>query len=421
MSSDAYEIRGLLRRHHDLAKQSVNLNAACNLPSNLVREIASSDALRIITAQVRGRSVYGGTKYLDKAIQNSTELARRLFRADFASINPMSGNIAILSALLGLLEPDHVLVNTPSEYGGYPLPDRLRSHAHYPFHVKYFPFNPDEWNINLEDAIQSVIRLKPHILMLGSADMLFPHPARELSNVAQEVGAITVFDGAHVLGLIAGGEFQDPLNEGCSVLTGGTNKSFPGPHRGIILVKGDREVFDKVEAPSRPPPLLQSTCDLGTTIAVGIACAEMLEFGQDYVHQVVRNARVLGEALHQHGVQGLVCPHRGFTNSHMLIQRVGTSLASDEGFEVKEKLEEANIFVDAVVRYGVGEVTRRGMKEGEMKHLAELIAKVLVEHIDPKKVRVEVSELSARFQNVEYSFEQMKDAFAYFDLAQSLR
>lgn len=417
MSEDAYQIRDLVKRHHEISKRSINLNAASNLPSNLVREIASSDALRRITAQMRGKSVYGGTKYLDAAIEKSTELARKLFRADFVSIKPMTGNIAIMSALIGLLQPNHTLVNTPSVYGGYPLPDRLRDHVHYPFHVEYFPCNAEEWNIDLDRAIQTVVDLKPNLLMLGNADMLFPHPARELSKVAREIGAITVFDGAHILGLVAGGEFQDPLNEGCAVLTGGMNKSFPGPHRGIILVKGDAGLFDRVEAPVRPPPLLQSTFDLGLTITVGIACAEMLEFGRDYARQVVRNAQALGEALHTHGVQDLLCPQRGFTKSHMLIQRVGGSLASDEGFQIKEKLEAANIFVDAVVRYGVGEVTRRGMKENEMKHLAELIAKVLVERTEPEKVRVEVEKLAEQFRNVSYSFDQMNDAFAYFDLA----
>jgi glycine hydroxymethyltransferase len=107
------------------------------------------------------------------------------------------------------------------------------------------------------------------------------------------------------------------------------------------LVRGERKLFDKVEKAVQSPPLLQSTFDLGTTIAAGIACTEMLEYGRDYARQVVGNARALGESLHKHGLQGLLSPHRGFTKSHMAIQKgrcVAQLSLSDE--RTKTDLEE---------------------------------------------------------------------------------
>lgn len=416
MASEAARIRGAIRKHHEVRRVSIDLSPATNLPSNYVREIVASDAFRRVVEKKNGHLFFGGTGNLSDALSIAEELARKLFKADRVSLSPITGNLAILSVILGLARPGDFIMNP--EYGGYGLPLRLASPDTLNLRLEGLPVNRDDLTIELNQSLAKIERVKPKVVMLGASYFLFPHPVREINRVASGVGATVVYDGAHVLGLIAGGAFQDPLGEGCPILTGSTNKTLPGPHRGIIAVRGDEDLFAKAVAAVEPPPLLQSTCDVGSTIAVGITCAEMLEFGHEYASQVIKNAQTLGRALHSEGVEDLMGANRGFTGSHMVIQRIG-DLASESAVRIQERLELANIFVDFGIRYGTNEVTRRGMKEAEMKHIAELIASVVVRGADPVKIAAGVAELSSRFQNVHFTFDTTEEAFQYFEMTHS--
>ena len=410
----ALKIRGLVKKHHKRRKDCIGLNAAENIASTLVREIISSDACRRISVRSKGRRIYGGTEHLDEAIDVTCELAKKLFDADYVEI-PVTGNIAAFAVLLGLAKPGDTVLSLSSSdnNGGYPLPERL-SAAGYGIRVHHFPFNELEMNIDTPVAVDQICKLKPKLIMLGASEFLFPHPVKEVCEAAEDVDANVFYDGAHVLGLIAGGEFQDPFKEGVKILVGGTNKSFPGPHRGIILAKDEEELFDRIVNTLRSPPLLQSTYDLSTTVAVGIAMAEMLEYGKSYARQIIKNSKALARELHSQGID-LLCPHKDFTQSHQVIQKIG-DFCSAEAHQVKNKLEAANILVDCVVRYGTSEVTRRGMKEVEMKQIAELVRKVLIDGVDPNKVAGEVTEISRKFQKIHFCFETKDRAYEYFDL-----
>jgi glycine hydroxymethyltransferase len=405
------QILSLVDQSQRFRSHGLNMNCSENATSCLVRRVLASDAARRIsyTGPVK---LYGGTNYLDKALDICAHLAEKLFGADHASLWPLTGAVAVASVLFAFAGPgDRVMTIHPSN-GGWP---NLLFAKRW-FDARYFRNDRSAIGISLEKAVEDIYKYRPNIIMLGATIILFPAPIRELAKAAEEVGAVIFYDGVQDLGLIAGGQFQDPLREGCPIMAGGTNKSFPGPHRGIILTKGD-EAFERIERVSGQAPFdpfVQSSYDLAAAIAVGISLAEMLEYGRDYAKQVVSNCKALGRALHDGGID-IAYSEKDFTESHMILQRVGKTLpVSAEGHVVKEKLEEANIFVDAVPRYSTNELTRLGMKETEMKEVARLVRRVLLDNADPKKVAVEVSDLASQFQTLKYCFDEDDEAYKYF-------
>ena len=151
------------------------------------------------------------------------------------------------------------------------------------------------------------------IVLFGGSLFLFPHPIKEAREAADEVGATIMYDGAHVLGLIAGGQFQQPLKEGADLMMGSTHKTFPGPQGGIILShKENEKVIDEAVFPG-----VVSNHHLHHLLGLGIATAEMLEFGEAYAKQTIKNAQALGQAMYERGFD-VLCEDLGFTQSHQI-------------------------------------------------------------------------------------------------------
>ena len=232
-------------------------------------------------------------------------------------------------------------------------------------------------------------------MIFGASLITFPYPVRELAEVAHENGAQVGFDGSHVMGLIAGEHFQDPLKEGASALFGSTHKTLFGPQGGIILA--DKEHGEIMKAKIYPTFVDNAHWNR----IAALALAEMKKFGKAYAEQVIRNAKTLAGALCDHGFP-VTCQHLGFTQSHQVLLDYG---GFEQGRVVAERLQCANIIVDCGVRIGTCEVTRRGMKEGEMLKIAELIRRTVIDKEQPEKVKREVEKLCAEFQRIEYSFE----------------
>src|SRR5438309_10085544 len=200
------------------------------------------------------------------------------------------------------------------------------------------------------------------------------------------------------MGLIAGGTFQDPPREGAEVLSGSTHKTLPGPQHGILLSDSEDEKFVKRLQRAVFPGVV-SNHHLHAMAALGITLAEFLAFGRDYAAQIVRNAKALAQALHERGIKVLAEKH-GFTESHAVALDVA---AFGGGAAVAKGLEEANIITNknllpwdtspvkpSGVRLGSQELTRLGMKEPQMREVAELFARVAVKHEPSEQVAADV-------------------------------
>jgi glycine hydroxymethyltransferase len=281
--------------------------------------------------------------------------------------------------------------------GGYPgmwrpgLADLLK------LNVTPFPFSKKDMNIEVKAAKKIIPKAKPKAVIFGASLITFPHPVKDLARVARENGAFVGFDGSHVLGLIAGDQFQDPLREGAQVLFGSTHKSFFGPQGGIILANKEPGEFLK----EKIYPAFVDNAHWNRIAALTLALAEMRNFGKDYALQIVRNSKTLAKSLFDLGFP-VICSHLGFTESHQVILDYRDPRKARS---VAEKLQRANIILDCVIRVGTCEVTRRGMKEAEMLRIADLLRRVIVEEEKPETVKNDVAKLCGEFQKVEYCFD----------------
>jgi len=389
------EILSMVKKHEQWrGHECINLIPSENVMSPQARALMSSDLAHRYTSTYK---FYMGTRFTDEIEDYGEELAKKLFNAETADLRPLSGHIADLIFLATFAKRRDTVVCVSEPDGGYPgmwqtaLPKLLR------YKVVRFPFSTEERNINVEAAKDIIQQIKPGVIVFGASLILFPHPVHELTKVAHEVGTHVGFDGSHVLGLIAGKTFQDPLREGANALFGSTHKSFFGPQGGIFLAA--KEYGEKVK--KRIFPMYVDNAHWNRIAALTLALAEMTKFGEQYAMQVVMNAQALAKALSDYGFP-VVCPSLGFTKSHQVFLDYG---ANKIGKSVAKKLERANIIADCSVRLGTCEATRRGMKEEDMQQIAALMKRVVVDEEKPEKVKKDATKFAAEFQKVHYCFE----------------
>ena len=389
------ELLNLVKRHEEWrGKQCLNLIPSENIMSPTARGLLSSELAHRYTARDH---FYMGTSFTDEIEQYGEKLAKDVFKAETADLRPLSGHIADLIVLANLTKPGDTLLCLSPEDGGYPGMWKEGLAGLLKLKVVPFPFSKTERNIEVEEAKKTIKRVKPKIAIFGASLITFPHPVKDLIAVARENDAVVGFDGSHVLGLIGGAQFQDPLREGAQILFGSTHKTFFGPQGGIILADKKLGGFLK----EKIYPAFVDNAHWNRIAALTLALAEMKKFGRAYAAQVVRNSKTLAKALYDCGFP-VVCPHLGFTQSHQVILDYGDY---EKGRVIAEKLQRANIIADCVVRIGTCEITRRGMKEKEMTKVADLLKRTIIDNESPEKVKRDVSKLIGGFQKVEYCFE----------------
>jgi glycine hydroxymethyltransferase len=280
--------------------------------------------------------------------------------------------------------------------GGYPGISGDNAPSVLGIRVHYFPYVGEEANINLEGSIKLIEEKKPELVILGASFIPMPYPVAEISDAAHRVGALLAYDSSHVLGLVAGKRFQQPLAEGADIMMGSTHKSFPGPQGGIILGNSFGEIREE---------LLFKTVDnahFHRIAALAVTLEEMKRFGEAYADQVVKNSKKLANLLDEAKIP-LKCKSKGFTESHQILVNTWDfqSNFSKPWVEIVNKLEAANVIMDRAGRIGTSEATRMGMKEKEMEKICELILRV-VRGEETKRIKKEAEELKSRFTKVHY-------------------
>ena len=396
-------------------RECLNLLAPEALMSPTVR--------RLLSAEVGQRAAEGhigpvnrwfaGTRHIDEIESLCVELLKQLFGSAYAEhrlVASMIGNMAVYAALT---EPGDVVMSMTQPVGGHSS-NRLDGPAGIRgLKIVDVPFDPEELEVDLDLFARVGPLVRPKLVALGASMTLFPFPVRELAEIAAEWDGRVFFDGAHQLGLIAGGQFQDPLGEGAAVLAGSAGKTFSGPQSGVMVWNDPDLTAPLGEAVF---PALAATHQVNRVAALAAAAAELIAFGREYMAQIVANAQALGAALEERGVP-MLAAHKGFTRTHQVI---GDVRRFGGGLEAAGRLSEANIVTNknllpfdrpedwdrpSGLRIGTTEVTRLGMREPEMQRIADLVAAVLVERGDVDEVRRQVVELRLGFQQVRYCFE----------------
>ncbi|MCI4365258.1 MAG: serine hydroxymethyltransferase [Thermoplasmata archaeon] len=379
--SEEARLAGLVRAHDRWRGREVfNLLASENAVSARARKYLSSDLAGRYTLPLEvnfhGETIdnsYTGTRYTDQIETLANAAAARVFHARFATTRPLSGHIAALSALAPLLPAkSRILAIAPDEggYDGY-APGFIP--ALFGYTVRPLPADGPGFTVDPTRAAETIHRERPNAVVLGQSFFLFPYPLREIAEAAHAEGALVFYDASHVLGLLAGGEFQDPLREGADVVFGSTHKSFPGPQGGILFTDRD-DLFQQID-----PALVWRVFDnahWNRIAALGQTLLELERCGAEYARTIVANAQGLGRSLSDLGVP-LVAEAQGFTRSHQLhIDRPRLEATAHlRAGALARRLERQRLLIDLVGRIGTAEVTRLGLQPNDMPRLADLLVR----------------------------------------------
>jgi glycine hydroxymethyltransferase len=417
----AQSVRELTRKHNAWFKDSLPLIASENLMSPLAREVQNSDLNNRYAEGLPFKRYYQGNIFVDQIETICEDLAKDVFNCKFADVRSISGTVCNMAVLQALTKPRDKMTTVALSDGGHISHAKIGATGLRGIKTFNYPFDEKNMNIDVDGAKRLIREVKPKVALFGQSVFLFPTPIKELNDVFDEVGCKTWYDAAHVLGLIAGKKFQDPLKEGIDVISGSTHKTLPGPQHGMIVSDLTKEGLESALRRGVFPGVT-SNHHLHSVAALAVTLAETKEFGQDYAAQIIRNAKALGQALHERGMD-VLCEHLGFTESHTIVVDVEEFQG---GAKVAKDLESANIILnknllpwdsDPVrpcgIRIGSQELTRIGMKEKEMEEVAELIARVVVKGESPETVKASVVELKRQYTKVHYCFFDGEEGYDY--------
>jgi glycine hydroxymethyltransferase len=328
-----------------------------------------------------------GTRYIDEIEALCVELLKRVFRARYADHRLVASMIGNMTVYAAMTQPGDAIMSVTQPFGGHSSnrgdgPAGVRG-----LRIHDVPMDPVELEVDLDAFTKSARQVQPTLVSLGASMTLFPFPVAAMAEVVSEWGGRIFFDGAHQLGLIGGGQFQEPLREGAAELTGSAGKTFSGPQSGVIVWDDPNLTVPLTDAIF---PTLAATHQVNRVAALAAAAAEFLAFGQAYMALIVANAQALAGALHERGVP-MLAAHKGFTRTRQAIADV---TAFGAGETAANQLAAANIITNknliptdsaaawdhpGGLRIGTTEVTRWGMKAPEMARIADLIVDVLEE------------------------------------------
>lgn len=402
------EIDSLIEKHTAFRANCLNLIASETRPSPLVERLIVNDldhrygSYTGIDPRNRG---YPGNAYLTRMEEVAQDLAKRLFGAAYVDLRPLSGNIAGIIALFALGRPGDTVLEVRN---GHMYAAKL-ANSDLKVELKSIPIPWDEMNANIDlDRTVSLIREhRPRLVSIGSAQFLFPQPVRELRSAMDRYspGSFLVYDAAHVMGLIAGGRFQSPLNEGADVIITSTHKTLAGPQGGMILTN-ERDVAQRIA--KAISPLMIANHHLSRVPSLAGTFLEWMTCGEAHADAIVGNAKALGRAFHERGVP-VVGADLGFTESHTVLPVVD---AFGESGALVRRLEACHILVNAAgapremgkhgLRIGVQEVTRYGMTEADAPEVVGCILDSVSKR-DPEGAKERAIALAQRFDTVRFT------------------
>ena len=400
-----------------LYRDSIPMIASENIISPLVAKAVNSDLHGRYAEGLPGKRYYQGCDDFDTIENIGIESAKRVFNCQFANIQSISGTVSNMAALKALAKPGDTITAVSTSDGGHISHARMGAVGVRGLNVVTYPWDEERMEPDIDATCEIIRQTKPEIALFGQSVFLFPTPLQEIADTAHEVGAKVMYDGAHVLGLIAGGQFQDPLREGADVMTGSSHKTFPGPQGGFMLSNSDDEKFQRKLNNS----IFPGTCSsyhLHHVAGKAVALAEFEAFGADYARDIIANAKALGAALAAEGFD-VIAEDRGYTASHQILTRHG-GIDSGAGLRAAAILEDAGIITNmnmlpgdtkamtgpSGLRLGVPELTRVGMGTDEMQDVAGFFARALIAAEDSESVKIDVADFKSNYQTVKYCFEE---------------
>ncbi len=400
------EIFDLIELERERLNTGLQLIASENFTSPAVMEATGSVLTNKYSEGYPKKRYYGGNAVVDDIEQLAIDRVKELFGADHANVQPHAGANANMAVFLTMLNPGDTVMGMSLDHGGHLTHGSPVNASGKLYNFVSYEVTPSDERIDLEQLRERAHEHKPKMIIAGATAyprIIDPAPFRE---IADEVGALLMFDAAHIAGLIAGGVHPNPMPY-VDVMTFTTHKTLRGPRGGCILTTEEHAAaIDKSIFPGLQGGPLEN--HIGAK-AVAFREALQPEFS-DYAAQIVKNAAALAEALAARGFR-LVS---GGTDNHLLLVDLRPFDEELTGKVAQIALDEAGItlnkntipndprspFVTSGVRIGTPAVTTQGMREPEMDTIAELISQTLRNHQDSSviaDVKKSVNELCSAF------------------------
>ena len=400
-------INALCDAHHAYRDRTLNLIASENVMSPWVEQSIDL-GLGHRYGDYKGTDPaarkYTGNRHLTELDLLARDSLQEVFQCRHADVRPLSGHVAGIAVLMACCKPGDLILELDSAGGGHRLARKLNEAPLCPLTVESLPIDSESYNIDVKRTVAFIRERKPRIVILGSSLFLFPHPVKPLADALNEYGGILQFDASHVLGLIAGGAYPNPLKEGAHIITSSTHKTFAGPQGGVILTD-DSELFGRI-GPAIYPAIVTNH-HLHRLPALAAVAAEWKAFGHDHAAAVVTNARALAAALDAEKLP-VIGANLGYTATHTVL------ISSAEAPAMGKRLEDADILVTPVglpdelgggcLRLGVQEITRRGLTPEQAPTVAKLIAAAWRGDRPTDQISSEVAALVATWQDWKYTW-----------------
>lgn len=337
----------------------------------------------------------------------AAELAAEIFNAKYAEIRVPSGAIANLYGFMALTKPgDHIIV-PPASIGGHVTHHADGCAGLYGLISHEAPINADGYTIDVDALRAMALEVKPKLITIGGSLNLFAHPVAEIREIADEIGAYVLFDAAHQCGIIAGGAWDNPLDQGAHMMTMSTYKSLGGPPSGLI-VSNDAEIAQRLDAIAFPG--MTANFDAAKSAALAVTMLDWRDHGAAYANKMVSLAKALATALAEEGLP-VFAANQGFTTSHQFAiaaARFGGGQAASKTLRRAGFLAcGIGLPIDPVagdmngLRVGTPELVRWGMQEADAPRMAKLIKSALTCN-DPEALATEVSEWRGSFDTLHY-------------------
>lgn len=344
--------------------------------------------------------IFRGMNRVNAIEWSAMEVCKELFDADYVEMRCLSGLHAMQTTMVSLTQPGDMIMRFGVADGGHFATENIIKL--YGRKSCIYAFDRENLTIDLERTAEIVAREKPKLLYLDAMNYLFPFPIAALKEIVGDVPII--YDASHTLGLIAGGQFQNPLAEGADILQANTHKTLFGPQKGIILAK-NRELMERISYSLSQG--LVSSQHTASLLALCIALHECREHGAAFARQIIENAQFLASQMAALGIPVLARKDGAHThNHHFFIDLTGRLSASHE----MDRLLRAHLCVHRgipfrnvdALRIGVQEVTRRGYTRADLAQIAQWFADILVHRVEPETLAPAVIALAHARREIGY-------------------
>jgi glycine hydroxymethyltransferase len=395
------ELFGLIDREVERQNTTLQLIASENFTSPAVLRATGSVLTNKYSEGYPGKRYYGGNEIIDEVEDLARDRAVALFGADYANVQPHSGANANMAVYFALLEPGDTVLGLRLDQGGHLTHGSPVNASGKLYHFVSYGVTPSDERIDLDQVRDLAREHRPKLIVTGATAYARIIDAAPFRAIADEVGALFMFDAAHIAGLIAGGVHPNPVPH-ADVVTFTTHKTLRGPRGGCILARSDIGAqIDKSVFPGLQGGPLDHVV---AAKAVAFHEAATPEFA-DYARHIVVNAAALAEGLAAHGLR-LVS---GGTDNHLMLVDLRSFDPELSGKKARLALDRSGIslnentvpddprppYITSGLRIGTPAVTTQGMREPEMAQVAELIHRVLVGRGDDAEIAAARDEVVA--------------------------